>query len=142
MHYGHFRGPGENRVLRYPRRSGERVAEDLAEGLIAEAASIMKPLYWRIHTRTPEAHRSHSPRRQSATDWRWREASPVAYAVAYTGPQRATTAVFSVAKVWSERETSKAASFQTAGGPTKLLGAPFGGQVVPTPHWWGSTVGD
>ena len=37
----------------------------------------------------------------------------VAYAVAYTGPQRDSAAVFSVAMVWSEAETSIAASFKT-----------------------------
>jgi hypothetical protein len=38
----------------------------------------------------------------------------VAYAVAYTGPQRDSAAVFSVQLVRSEAETSKAASFKTA----------------------------
>jgi hypothetical protein len=37
----------------------------------------------------------------------------VVYAVAYTGPQRDSAAAFSVAMVWSEAETSIAASFKT-----------------------------
>jgi len=39
--------------------------------------------------------------------------NPVAYAVAYTGHPRDSAAVFSVRKVQSEAETSKAASFKT-----------------------------
>jgi hypothetical protein len=38
----------------------------------------------------------------------------VAYPVAYTGPQRDSAAVFSAQVVWSEAETSIAASFKTA----------------------------
>ncbi len=44
----------------------------------------------------------------------WRREEPVAYAVAYTGPQRDSAAVFSVEVVRSEAETSIAASFKTA----------------------------
>jgi hypothetical protein len=46
------------------------------------------------------------------SDWAWSPA--VTYAVAYTGHERGTTAVFSVAKVRSEQETTIAASCKTA----------------------------